>query len=224
VPPFFKTKRIKPARSLGKILSSKRRKLDLSLKEVEKKTKIKRSYLVNIEEERWGELPSEVYVIGFLSTYSKLLKLDSKKLIKHYKKENTEVIAAKEKKIRNPQEVKVKRFFITSQMLAVIIFLLLALGLGGYLWFQISGFAAAPGLEILEPKSNEVKTSDEKIKVSGKTDPDSSISLNNEPIPVSIEGGFSQEISLQKGVNILEVISENKAGKKTTKVIQVMVE
>jgi hypothetical protein len=108
--------------------------------------------------------------------------------------------------------------------LAIIIAVILALGFGGYLWFQISGFAAAPNLEISNPSSQEVKTSEQRIEIKGKTNTDSSISLNNEPIPVNTSGEFVQQVSLQKGINVLEIVSTNKAGKKATKVIQVMVE
>lgn len=224
MPSFFTTKKIKPPKSLGDALKKKRRRLSLSLRDVEKTTKIKRIYLVAIERSRWGELPSEVYVAGFLNTYSKTLKLDAKKILRRFKEEHKTHELIHGEKIENPKEIRVRRLFFTPRLLAIIIAITLALGFGGYLWFQISGFAAAPNLEISNPSSQEVKTSEQRIEIKGKTNTDSSISLNNEPIPVNTSGEFVQQVSLQKGINVLEIVSTNKAGKKATKVIQVMVE
>lgn len=224
MPPFFKVKKIKPPKSLGEILHERRKKLDLSLRDIEKATKIKRIYLVAIEKNNWNELPSEVYIAGFLNTYSKTLKLDSKNILKTFKREHQTHKNIQQKIIKKPKEIKVSKVYFTPRMVVISIILLIALALGGYLWFQISGFATAPQLKISEPASQEIKTGANNIKISGTTDIDSSITLNNQPIPVDTSGHFEQSVSLSKGVNVFEVVSTNNVGKKTTRIIQVMVE
>lgn len=224
MPPFFKTKKIKPPKSLGEVLRGKRKKLDLSLRQIEKATKIKKVYLLAIEENDWNELPSEVYISGFLHTYSKALKLDPRRILREFKRELKTDKNIRKNALKNPKEIKVSKVYLTPKMVMAGIIILASLFLGGYLWFQISGFAAAPNLEIIEPSSAEVKTVEDKIKISGSTDIDSNITLNNQPIPVDISGQFEQSVSLSKGVNVFEVVSINNVGKKTTKVLQVMVE
>lgn len=224
MPPFFKTKKIKPPKTLGEILHSRRKKLGLSLRIVEKVTKIKRVYLLALEENNWNELPSEVYAAGFLNTYSKILKLDTKKILRLFKREHQTHKNIQEKFIKEPRELKVNRVYLTPRMIIIGIVVIVALALGGYLWFQVSGFASAPNLQIFEPSSTELKTTNDKIKIVGITDIDSSITLNNQPIPVDTKGNFEQNVSLSKGVNDFEVISTNKVGKKTSKILQVMFE
>jgi len=224
MPPFFKTKKIKPPRTLGEILRGRRKKMEMSLRQVERETKIKKIYLIALEENAWNELPSEVYITGFLNTYSKTLKLDPKQILKEFKRELKTDKNIQKNALKNPKEIKVSKVYLTPKMVMAGIIILASLALGGYLWFQISGFAAAPNLEIMEPKSAEVKTAEDKIKISGSTDIDSNITLNNQPIPVNTSGQFEQSVSLSKGVNVFEVVSINNVGKKTTKVLQVMVE
>jgi len=223
MPPFFKTKKIKPPKTLGEVLRGRRKKFKLSLGQIEKATKIKKVYLLAIEGNNWNELPSEVYISGFLYTYSKTLKLDPRRILKEFKRE-LKTHKNIQKNELNPKEIKVSKIYLTPKMVVVGIVILIALAIGGYLWFQISGFATAPNLQISEPNSSEVKTAADKIKIAGSTDIDSSITLNNQPIPVNISGRFEQSVSLSKGVNVFEVTSTNNVGKKTTKVLQVMVE
>ncbi|TSC91452.1 MAG: hypothetical protein CEN92_277 [Candidatus Berkelbacteria bacterium Licking1014_96] len=224
MPSFFTTKKIKPPKSLGEVLRGRRKKLDLTLRQIERLTKIKKSYLVALEKNNWHQLPSEVYISGFLNTYSKTLKLDSKSILKEFKREHQTHQNIQKNALKNPQEIKVNRIYLTPKMVVVGVVILAALALSGYLWFQISGFASPPNLNITEPSSAEIKTSSDKIKIAGSTDVDSSVSLNSQAIPVDISGNFEQSVSLSKGINVFEVTSTNNAGKKTTKILQVMVE
>ncbi len=224
MPPFFTTKKIKPPKSLGEVLRGRREKLDLSLRQIEKATKIKKSYLIALETDSWNELPSEVYIAGFLNTYSKTLKLDSKHILGEFKREHQAHQNIQKNALKNPREIKVNRIYLTPSMIVIGVVILAALSLGGYLWFQISGFASPPNLNISEPASAEVKVSSDKIKIAGSTDVDSNVSLNNQAIPVDTSGNFEQSVSLSKGINVFEVVSTNNAGKKTTKILQVMVE
>lgn len=224
MPPFFTTKKIKPPKSLGEILRGRRKKYKLSLRQIEKLTKIKRAYLIALEKNDWNRLPSEVYVSGFLNTYSKTLKLNPKRILKEFKREHQTHQNIQKNTLKNPREIKVNRIYLTPKMMVVGVVILAALALGGYLWFQISGFASPPSLNISEPASAEIKISSDKIKIAGSTEVDSSVSLNNQAIPVDTSGNFEQNVSLSKGINVFEVTSINNAGKKTTKILQVMVE
>lgn len=224
MPPFFKTKKIRPPKSLGDILRGRRKKYKLSLRQIEKITKIKKSYLEALEANNWNDLPSEVYIAGFLNTYSKTLKLDSKRILKHFKEEHQAQKNYEKKVIEKPREIKVTKVYFTPKMLVIGIIAIIALALGIYLWFQVSGFASPPNLNISEPAGAEIKTTSDKIKIQGSTDIDSNITLNNQPIPVDISGNFEQSVSLSRGINVFEVTSTNNVGKKTTKILQVMVE
>ncbi|MBI3211276.1 MAG: helix-turn-helix domain-containing protein [Simkania negevensis] len=69
---------------LGEILKSKRKELNLSLKEVESSLSIQESYLKAIEEGRAEGILSPVYTMGFLKQYVNFLGLEGDTLAKTY--------------------------------------------------------------------------------------------------------------------------------------------
>ena len=70
-----------------------------------------------------------------------------------------------------------------------------------------------PKLEISNPNDNQqFKGGDKKIKVSGKTDPTSSISINGATTIVSGDGTFSSDFSLNDGDNLIKIVATNSVG------------
>ncbi len=73
-----------------------------------------------------------------------------------------------------------------------------------------------PILEVTEPSDGqEIKGGDKKIRVSGKTEPINSITINGVTAIVNGDGNFSKEISLNDGDNLIEVVAINQVGNST---------
>lgn len=66
---------------IGSALRSRRQELGLSLEKIAEATKIRKSYLDALEEERFEELPGQVYVIGFIQNYARYLGLPAEPLL-----------------------------------------------------------------------------------------------------------------------------------------------
>ncbi len=66
---------------VGTLLKSKRKELNLTLKEVENSTSIRSSYLEAIEEGKIGEFISGVYALGFMKQYANFLGIDMETMI-----------------------------------------------------------------------------------------------------------------------------------------------
>lgn len=69
-----------------------------------------------------------------------------------------------------------------------------------------------PKLEILEPAQETTKTSNQEIKISGKTDQEVFIKINNLPTVIDSSGNFQTTIRLKEGENVIEVTAEDNAG------------
>lgn len=69
---------------VGEMFRSRRRELNLSLKEVENSTSIRMSNLQAIEEGRLSELISPVYAQGFVKQYATFLGVDGEKVIQEH--------------------------------------------------------------------------------------------------------------------------------------------
>lgn len=70
---------------IGELLRSEREKRGLSLSEAESILKIRAVYIEALEEERFEDIPAEVYRIGYLKSYARLLGLDCNELVARYK-------------------------------------------------------------------------------------------------------------------------------------------
>jgi len=72
--------------TLGELLQHAREAKGLSLEEVSARTRIALPTLRHLENDRFGELPAEAYVKGFLRSYGGFLSLDVAMLLRRYEK------------------------------------------------------------------------------------------------------------------------------------------
>ncbi|HVZ67723.1 MAG TPA: hypothetical protein VG917_05700 [Patescibacteria group bacterium] len=80
----------------------------------------------------------------------------------------------------------------------------------------------APSLDITFPSDGASFTkADQQITVQGKTNPDSSVKVNDFIAIVDSSGNFTYQLNLNDGDNNITVVAENPAGKTTTKQIKV---
>ncbi|HFC96973.1 MAG TPA: hypothetical protein ENJ40_00745 [Thermosulfurimonas dismutans] len=70
---------------LGAYLREIRERQGLSLPEIAAETKISCRFLEAIEEERWEELPGEVYIVGYLRAYAEAVGLDPGDVLARYR-------------------------------------------------------------------------------------------------------------------------------------------
>ena len=71
-------------KKLGELFKTKRKELNLSLKEVENATSIRMSHLESIEEGKNDAFLSPVYMLGFMRQYASFLGMDGEKLISQH--------------------------------------------------------------------------------------------------------------------------------------------
>ncbi|MDW7675883.1 MAG: DUF4115 domain-containing protein [Bacillota bacterium] len=72
---------------IGELLKNTRKEKQLTLREAEKATKIRVTYLEALEQEKFHMLPGRIYIIGFLKSYANFLGLNSNSVIQQYKEQ-----------------------------------------------------------------------------------------------------------------------------------------
>lgn len=70
--------------SIGETLRQAREQMGISPEEVENQIKIRRKYIIAMENNEFNILPGGVYVKGFLRSYAKFLNLNAEALVKQY--------------------------------------------------------------------------------------------------------------------------------------------
>jgi len=131
---------------IGEKLRQKRTELGLTLQEVEEQTKIRIFYLEAIEAEDYKSLPGKVYILGFLRSYCKLLKIDPNEIIKEFNETwvdtevDTEAISTslKETSLKEKRVPKINFNYNKLLRFSVLILAVLVLLAVNHLWDRSS--------------------------------------------------------------------------------------
>ena len=197
----------------GQRLKDKRLKNGLTLEEVAKTTKIKAQFLSAIENGEYEKLPSATYVYGFVKNYAQFLGLPEKETLAVFKREyNLErEDKALPEGLSGEKEFRISQFRLSQgARIAIVIFIALL----GYVLFQYRYTIISPPLEVSSPLENDVVFSPI-VEVRGKTDPNGSVFINNDPVVVDGSGNFKKNISLFVGKTTIIVKAVNYFGKET---------
>ncbi len=205
---------------LGERLREIREKAGISIEEIANSIKVNKKYLIQIEEDDYEDMPSEVYVRGFLKSYSDFLGIKYENVLAIYQKER-----GIEKNIKNSQKLEVKKrkfnfptVVISFRVVFGILFALFVLGIMFYFYREANKLSETPRLLISQPINNSTfKTNS--IEVVGTTDVGDKVTINGQQIFVDEKGGFKEKVSLKEGINKLIIKATNKFNKEVVKEI-----
>ncbi len=206
-------------RKISEILQDKRIELGYSLEHIVKVTKIRKEYLIAIEDGRYDALPSESYALGFIKNYASYLGIDKNKASALFRREyegaKGKVIPSFAEKGKNIRKI----VLLTPRniIISLVIFVIL-----GYIAFQYNSFFFGPRLEVIAPKDNFVVRNNI-LDVEGKTDPYATVLINNEESYVALDGTFKKTIYLFEGERQIIIDAKNRYGKNTRKTVNVKV-
>ena len=92
--------------------------------------------------------------------------------------------------------------------------ILVVLAVSIYLFFQYFSFVRAPKLDVISPTDNQIVNS-KTLHVSGKTDDEATVIVNNQPVVVSEDGNFETELEVDEKTEKVEIKSRSRSGKET---------
>lgn len=223
----FKTKKVETVLTAGECLKRKREELNISIKDVSEKINIKISYLKNLENSNYEELPPDVYVRGFIKSYAQFVGIDSEKMAEIYNREkNIESKIGKKfkKKENHKNRFTAQNYAIITPKIVVAFFsLCISLLIGYYLWHQINSFSSTPYLFISSPLEDQIVNNPELI-IEGETEEETVIKINGQSIFVNSNGYFKESITLQPGANIFIIEAINKFDKTAKEIRSIIYE
>jgi len=204
-------------RTIGDILKTARTTKRYSLKKVERETKIKKEFVDAIERGDWIALPDFPVVSGFVKNLASFLEVDVKTayatLKRDYLPQGLSI---------NPKPDVGGKFNWTPKYTFLLGIVIIFVMLLGYLGFQFVKFNSPPALEVTKPPDSFVTTSN-KVDVSGKTDSDATVKINNQLVLVGDDGTFSGEIEVFEGTKEIVITSTSRSGKQTKVVRDIIV-
>lgn len=201
-------------KTAGDILKSERLKQNITLEHLSVLTKIDVKYILALENNDYGHLPSETFIKGFIRNISLRLGRDPDELIAVFRRD-----------FRHPQKQKNEvpshrqaspfLFLFSNQIMPFIVGAIVFLI---YLGFQFRAIITPPKLNINQPTPQAILVSP--IEILGNTEVGTKVSINGDTeVKPDLEGNFSVRLSLPVGETEIEIQSTNRFGRSTFKKI-----
>lgn len=204
--------------TVGQILKEARLKKKISVANLAKTTKIKKEFIILIENNAWDKLPEFPVVSGFVKNLSVSLNIPVN---------STNAVLRRDyppkKLFINPKPDVDSKFRWSPKLTFVVGITAIFLVVVMYLSFEYMKFVRPPELSILMPKENEIVLQS-KVKISGKTTTDSVVTVNNQPVLLDQDGNFETEIDILKETKELIFKAVSRSGKVTEIIRKIKVE
>lgn len=184
------------------LLETARLDREYTLEEVSKKTKIPLKYLKAFEQEIIPDFPQEPYCSLMLREYASLLGLNPDEVISIFRRDYAKKVHDNDK--RN------SFLSFTPQFTYTLIITVLILLFSSYLILEYVKFNQPPILNIDWPSSYS-----KIVEIKGKTNPESTIKVNQDLVVVDQNGFFSKRLELATSEAKIIVESTSPAGKTT---------
>ncbi|MFA7245188.1 MAG: helix-turn-helix domain-containing protein [Candidatus Magasanikbacteria bacterium] len=216
----FKKKCLVPSERVCFRLKFLREQKNISLSELENRTKISKLYLEAIEQCRFSDLPqSSLYKKNFIKKFVKALGEDPKCFVDQFVKEELTYIPQNS----NTPKLKYNKYYFSNMpsILRISTFVLVIGSLLFFLGFHIKNILTPPNLMVVSPENGYISNNNF-VDVHGKTDPEIQITINNQAVKNDSDGNFNQNINLLPGINTFVIKAKNKHGKTTEEIRNVI--
>ena len=209
-------------KTVGQLLKQYRQDNRITLKSLSESTKIRPEYLSAIERDAFGELPSAAFVKGFIQSFAKGVGVKPETALAVFRRDYD--LSAKgrivPRGLTKPLKTKTN-WFNPKNTTAIFIAFSITL-LTGYTLIQLRNISAAPKLVLTYPDGEIIYTTD--IEVTGYTEPDSTLTVNDQPVALDLEGNFKITITLDQNQADITLKSTSRRGKTTTLVQPISVQ
>lgn len=196
--------------TVGDLLKKARIEKDLSIEQVERKTRIRSKYIESIETNNWKAFPSKVYITGVIRSYALFLGVDPAKALAYFRRDYEKKDEVKFRKHIPSLNLLPETKKILIGVIGIIFLFFIA-----YFAYQLNLYLAPPKVTIMEPTKTVFRNTP-KIAIIGKTDDEASIEIFGDTYFPDNDGIFKYEFPLKKGRNPITIIVTGANGKKTT--------
>lgn len=133
------------------------------------------------------------------------------------------------KPIRERQQLKqikkeiVPKSIITPKSIRTIIILLIVAAFLTYLALEINKIVSPPSLEIISPANNQV-VKERTVEIVGKSEPETTVMINNQEVFSEISGDFESKVELKEGLNTIKITAQKKRSRETVVYLNILFE
>jgi hypothetical protein len=195
--PIFRHRFVPEGADLFQEIKNIRLRHRVSLQKISDETKIPIKYLASLEEGSVESLPDVLYTKNIIKKYLEFFNLDAKPFLSRLELTRTES--------ESPHRaIPGSGLVVFPRVLKGAVLLIVAMALLGYLGWNIRRIFQPPEIAIYSPKNQETVT-ESIIEVKGRTERGTTIFINDQQVLLDKTGEFSEEVGLQKGINLIKI-------------------
>lgn len=210
----FFSKKIEKIQTLGEKLEKHRQQNGYSQEKAAKLININVRYIKNFEKNNYKSMPADIYAINILKRYADLLNLNPAMVVELFQKEKE--LYFKTQKKNKIVEInwwhKIFNFFLNPRFLKYSVFIIVLVATLYYVGWGINKIISPPMLVVDYPEESFI-TNDHQITITGQTEKEVSLSVNNQPILSDQDGKFTVTLDLQNNLNIIKISAQKKHSK-----------
>ena len=216
----FEKKAIVGSETLGEKLKRAREEQKIDLDKAAFDTRIKKEYIINLENGEYNKLPGLLFIENYLKTYTNYLQLSWPRVKKMYEEER---IIYKEPVKPGKSARHIKKALNIPKLVYGLVIGMIILIILSYLGFELSNILEPPKLEIYNFPDNLI-TQERSVVVVGQTNVEAIVFINGQMISVDPSGNFQELVSLQEGINTIKIEAKKKLSKENVIIKQVKVQ
>lgn len=199
-------------KTIGEILRDEREFHRLTVDELAKRTRIRPEYLTALENNQFEKLPAAAFVKGYIKTYGTLFGFDHQPLLGLLRRDFKE--SAKGQLV--PREfikpLLKKGQFWTPTTGFLIMLSAIFVTIFSYVAVQWYAFNRPPKLEVAKPEANAEVAA--QVVVTGQTNQEAVLTVNDQPVALQADGSFETEIFLpREGITTITIEAKDRRGK-----------
>lgn len=209
--------------TLGDRFRTLRTELRYSPEEIGKTISVAPKYITAIEESRYNDLPGLVYARQFVRRYAEMLETDVEKALEIFEQE----YAVVEKTGTTDRPLLTARvnteFPWYRKHFRLLLSVVVVVAVFTYIGVQAGKNFLPPQLDITRP-AHDLSTKETQITISGITDPNAEVTINDQDVQSVVNGRFTLVIDLHNGLNTIKISAVKKHSSARVVTRQVVVE
>lgn len=186
------------------ILKNARLEKELDIADIAKKIKVPQKYLVALESEDAPNFPQEPYCSLIIKDYANFLGLNGDRLLSFFRRDFDNR--------RHAKSPPSHRLLVTPQFTFSLIVAVIIVIFSTYLISEYFKFNRPPNLDVHWPSS----VTSEYVDISGTTDPEATVRVNQDLVIVSPDGSFSKKVKIFPDSTTKIVVESQSLSGKTT--------
>lgn len=214
----FYTQPLLQQATVGELLRRTREQKSVSIAHISRNIHVPEKYVIALEEGKYNDLPSPVYIKNYLKKYAKYLDLQWAQVERLYQQEisvyhDTPLKIFDQKRLQSAQETQSKTQsafgspFLIPRAVKIGLFLFVSIAVTTYFLVGVIRFLRPPTLTLTEPTQDQI-VSDYELRVQGSSASGAIVRINNEDVTLDQNGFFSEEIILHEGVNTIRITAQ----------------